>query len=90
MIYNIQITIRRVEGAIIRTLGLIERRGFAVTSVSTNDSACETEMTLALTVESPERSVEVLIRQIGRLYDVCRVQHTRTPDHVLLQERLAC
>lgn len=90
MIYQIEIKLRRVEGAIVRTLGLIERRGFAVNSVNTDEAACEGEMNIALTVESPGRSIDVLMKQIGKLYDVCAVQAAQTPNPVLFEERLAC
>ncbi|NND60807.1 MAG: hypothetical protein HKN49_11125 [Gammaproteobacteria bacterium] len=90
MIYRIHIRIKRVEGAIIRTLGLIERRGFAVTEISTSDSACEDEMELALVVESRERSVELLMKQIRKLFDVRDVHRTHATEQVMIQEQHAC
>lgn len=90
MIARINIRIRRVEGSIIRTLGLIERRGFAVTDISTQDSACADEMQLALTVESPGRSIDHLVHQIRKLFDVREVQRPRAPERVTIEERQAC
>ena len=45
MNHTMTLTIQRVEGALIRALGLIERRGFAVTSIdaSADEAAVATE-----------------------------------------------
>ena len=40
MNHTMKLTIRRVEGAMIRALGLIERRGFAVTSITSSSRRC--------------------------------------------------
>ena len=90
MIYTLNITIKRVEGAIIRTLGLIGRRGFAVTAVNTSDSACDDEMQLALTVESQGRSIDHLVHQVRKLFDVREVNRPRAPERIPIEERQAC
>jgi acetolactate synthase regulatory subunit len=83
--------IDRVEGAIIRTLGLIERRGFTVTSISTATGESEHQMEMTVELNSAGRSVEVLARQVARLFDVTSVSLARQGAPVLrLEESLAC
>ena len=66
----IELRLARAEGALVRTLGLIERRGFSVTAVTMRaDPATETVL-LRLEVASEGRSFDVLLRQILRLIDV--------------------
>jgi acetolactate synthase regulatory subunit len=67
---TIELRLTRAEGAIVRTLGLIERRGFAVTAISTRSDASSETLLLRLEVVSADRSFDVLVRQILRLFDV--------------------
>ena len=84
-------TLRRVEGALVRTLGLIERRGFAVTSISTSPEQSGQQLEIILEVESTDRSVEVLIRQVARLLDVCVVAPAPAEAmNLVLEESVAC
>jgi len=66
----IELRLARAEGAIVRTLGLIERRGFTVTAITTRGEANSETLVLRLEVASEGRSYDVLIRQILRLFDV--------------------
>lgn len=70
MNHTLRMNITKVEGALIRLLGLIERRGFAVTSMNahTDDGAQQVEVTVHL--HSAGRSVDTLARQIQKLYEV--------------------
>ncbi len=64
-----------VEGALLRTLGLVERRGFPVQAVHAvrRDTRVEVRLTLLDTVRAPE----VLVRQLHRLSEVLDVRlHT--------------
>ena len=67
---TIELRLARTEGAIVRTLGLIERRGFAVTAVTTRSDAGSETLVMRLEVACEGRSFDVLIRQILRLFDV--------------------
>ena len=67
---TIELRLARTEGAIVRTLGLIERRGFAVTAVTTRSDAGSETLVMRLEVACEDRSFDVLIRQILRLFDV--------------------
>jgi acetolactate synthase II small subunit len=63
------------EGALVRMLGVVERRGFILRRSVMAELPCGRRATLALTVEprDPGRSVETLARQLGRLHGVGRV-----------------
>lgn len=66
----IELRLARAEGVIIRTLGLIERRGFTVTAITTRSDAGSETLVLRLEVTSEGRPFDVLLRQIMRLIDV--------------------
>ncbi|NGP52324.1 ACT domain-containing protein [Thioalkalivibrio sp. XN8] len=68
MNHTLQMNLHQVEGALIRLLGLIERRGFAVTSMNAYTGEQHVEVTVD--IHSAGRSVETLTRQIQKLYDV--------------------
>lgn len=91
MNHTLNLTIEKVEGAIIRTLGLIERRGFQVASIDAraNDAAQEMELVIELT--GGTRPVDTLARQIGKLFDVRSVNlvHQREPARAPA-ESMAC
>jgi acetolactate synthase-1/3 small subunit/acetolactate synthase II small subunit len=58
------------EGAVLRMLGLVERRGFAVRRIAMDENS--TSATLAMDVEArdPLRRLDVLSRQLERLIEV--------------------
>lgn len=91
MNHTLRMTIQKVEGAIIRLLGLIERRGFSVTAMNahSDDAAQQVEITLQL--RSTGRSVDTLTRQIEKLYDVRSVACLSAAEpNVVLEESVAC
>ena len=63
------------EGALVRMLGVVERRGFILRRTVMAELPCGRRATLALTVEPRDagRSVETLALQLGRLHGVGRV-----------------
>jgi acetolactate synthase II small subunit len=65
------------EGALVRMLGLVERRGFILRRSVMAELPCGRRATLALTVEPRDagRSVETLARQLARLHGVGRIHH---------------
>lgn len=67
---TIEVSLARAEGAIVRTLGLIERRGFVVESVTTRCDMHAEALVLRVEVASRGRPFDVLVRQILRLVDV--------------------
>jgi acetolactate synthase II small subunit len=67
---TIELSLARAEGALVRTLGLIERRGFTVTAIATRSDVNSETLVLRLEVASEGRPFDVLMRQILRLFDV--------------------
>ena len=69
---NTQLLIRfkPAEGAIIRILGLIERRGFALRDLAVQDEDTDGSLTVELSPRDQKRQVDVLARQVERLIDV--------------------
>lgn len=75
MNHAIQIRIRPSEGSFVRTVGMAERRGFRLLSANLQSDVGGCHQ-LSLVVSSPDRSVEVLKRQLERLHDVIDVMVT--------------
>ena len=72
MKHTLQIQLRATEGAIIRTLGTVERRGFRLEQVQVGEAQGDGhDMHL---VVSGDRPVALLKRQLDRLYDVIWVE----------------
>lgn len=67
----IHIRLNTAEGAVLRTLGLIERRGFRLLDMHLE--ALSAERQLSLGVDGGERNAQVLRRQLLRLEDVQEV-----------------
>lgn len=73
MRYQLDLTLRRAEGAIVRVLGTTERRGFQPIAVNGNTQGDGDQWQLHLTVEG-EREVEGLALQLSKLYDCLAVE----------------
>lgn len=75
------------EGAVIRMIGLVERRGFIVRRVAMAEQPCGRRATLVLLVEPRDagRSIDTLALQLGRLHGVGRVEH----ETALIQDQAA-
>jgi acetolactate synthase-1/3 small subunit/acetolactate synthase II small subunit len=65
------------EGAVVRMLGLIERRGFRVTRIAMAEQPCGRRGTLMVEVLANDaaRTADILALQLGRLHGVTRVTH---------------
>jgi acetolactate synthase II small subunit len=72
---RLDITLGRSEGALVRLLGLTERRGYPCVSVAAVTTTHNT-FKVELTVES-DRPLEQLARQVRKLYDVATVEIAR-------------
>ena len=70
---RIQVDFDAGEGALLRMVGLVERRGFAVSGVAM--AAAEGRGSLSLDVEPRDagRRLEVIAAQLRRLHDVRNV-----------------
>jgi len=72
MNHTLRIQLSSVEGAVIRALGLIERRGFSLNKCSVSESD-GTGRNMEVTVTST-RPGDLLKRQLERLHDVYHVE----------------
>ena len=81
MKHEMQVELSACEGAMLRTVGLIERRGFMLRSCRLHDAEGGRRL-LEVTLESG-RPVEVLKRQLERLHDVLSVQLPATAQQVM-------
>ena len=91
MNHTLRMNVQKVEGALIRLLGLIERRGFSVTAMNAHSDDARQEVEITVQLRSSGRSVDTLARQIEKLYDVrsvaCLTSAERT---VVMGESVAC
>ena len=72
MNYTLRIQLSSVEGAVVRALGLIERRGFSLIKCSVSEPD-GTGRTMEVSVTST-RPGDLLKRQLERLHDVYHVE----------------
>lgn len=72
MKHRLNIQLRVCEGAVIRALGLIERRGFRLDAVTLGEAQGDGQAMEV--VVSGGRSPDLLQRQLERLHDVNRVE----------------
>ena len=68
------------EGAVIRMIGLVERRGFRVRGIAMAEEAEQASLTLDLQPLDSKRSLDVLALQLGRLHEVRNVAISGIPS----------
>jgi acetolactate synthase II small subunit len=68
---TLHLTLRRAEGALVRVLGLVGRRGYEIVHLVVRPEG--EALSVSLTVEGG-RPADVLARHIGKLFDVTRVE----------------
>jgi acetolactate synthase II small subunit len=73
MRYQLELTLRRAEGALARVIGTAERRGFKPVSVDGEAHGDGERWYLRLIVEG-ERTGESLQSQLAKLYDCLAVE----------------
>ena len=64
---RLEITMAANEGALIRVLGTVERRGYSLNSLHVEKT--DDQMQVSMQIES-DRDANVLCRQLDRLFDV--------------------
>jgi acetolactate synthase regulatory subunit len=74
-IQNIRIEFAFAEGALRRLLGVIEARGWIITSMQMGSDGDRSIMTLSLNPRDGTRKIATLIRQISRVYGVISAAH---------------
>jgi acetolactate synthase II small subunit len=70
---RLAIDLTPAEGAVVRVLGLVERRGFVVRGLAMNEDERGASLVIDLEPRDPGRRAEVVARQLGRLVDVNHV-----------------
>jgi acetolactate synthase regulatory subunit len=71
----IQLRVSTAEGALLRVLSVARRRGFEIARLVANRSDREACVDVAMMVEG-ERPVDILVRQLEKLFDVEEVRVT--------------
>jgi acetolactate synthase II small subunit len=79
---TIHLELDRAEGSLQRIIGLIERRGFHIDGMAMDDAGGSRTLALHVRPRDASRHVDVLHRQIDRLYGVRR--------HVPVEEGVPC
>ena len=64
------------DGAVIRMLGLVERRGFVVRRIAMADEGGSGSLTVDVEPRDPSRRLEVLELQLARLQEVRSISST--------------
>ena len=78
---KLRVTLKECEGALLRLLGTIERRGHRLVHLSSRQhSNAELSRNLSLDVDCRDRSPDVLLRQIRRLFDVLEASWYECPQ----------
>ena len=80
---HFEIRLDHSEGAMLRCLGLIQRRGFTISEMAMRGHA--DGQILTAVIDTSGRSAETLMRQIQRLHDVVSVRNHEEalPHHSL-------
>ena len=68
MRYRLDLVLKPVEGALVRVLGMTERRGFAPQAISGGSDTVDGRWRLQLVVDGG-RPAETLKRQLQKVYD---------------------
>lgn len=68
------------EGAVVRMLGLVERRGYALRGLAMEEQANGASITIDIEPRDSSRRVEVVARQLDRLVDVNSISILTAPQ----------
>lgn len=79
MTHRIDIEFARAEGAVLRLIGLVERKGFEVTGIdmpAANDAGPggAARLSLSIVARDPARRIEVLSRHVAKVHGVSAVR----------------
>ena len=75
---QVTIDFTAAEGAVVRMIGLVERRGFRVRGISMAEESDKSSMRLDVQPLDDKRSLDVLALQLGRLHEVRNVSVSGT------------
>jgi acetolactate synthase regulatory subunit len=68
------------EGAVVRMLGLVERRGYALRGLAMEEQANGASIMIDIEPRDSSRRVEVVARQLDRLVDVNSISILTAPQ----------
>lgn len=87
---KLRITLNDCEGALLRLLGTVERRGHRLVNLHSLQAVGQgAARDLVLDVDCGERSPDVLLRQLRRLYDVLSAAWYQCPQLESAGDRLS-
>lgn len=78
MTNRLTIEFNPAEGAVLRMLGLIERRGYLLRAIAMNEQPKGASLVVDVEPRGAERRVQVVAEQLRRLVDVNSVSLTNT------------
>lgn len=78
MTQRLTIDFTPAEGAVVRMIGLVERRGYVVRGLAMNEQADSASLTIDVEPRDAGRRVQVVAAQLARLVDVKQVSHSGT------------
>jgi acetolactate synthase-1/3 small subunit/acetolactate synthase II small subunit len=67
---RLEISFTPAEGAVLRMLGLVERRGFLVRGIAMSEQSDAAKLAVDVEPRDSGRDLNVVARQLGRLIDV--------------------
>lgn len=82
MTARLQIDFEAAEGALLRILGLVERRGYRVRELSLTEHSAHSSLAILFDPRDELRRPDVLARQLGNLVNVVSVTLTSDPPMV--------
>ena len=96
MSLHLRIQLAEAEGALMRLVGLVERRGFRIVTLEkSRASGTDAMILMEVDARDPARRLDILVRQIARLFEVSAVftpeiAAAATPAHAAQRWREAC
>lgn len=85
MRYRLDLVLKPAEGALVRVIGMVERRGFAPCAINGEPSAKDGRWRLQVVVEG-QRPAETLRLQMQKIYDCESVEITPLDETAALGE----
>lgn len=73
MTERLTIDFKPAEGAVIRMIGLVERRGYIVRGLAMKEATDSASLVIDVEPRDASRRVDVVAQQLGRLVDVNKV-----------------
>lgn len=80
MTERLEVTFTPGEGAVLRILGLVERRGFNVRSIAMREALAGASLAIDVDPRDAARNIKVIARQLERLVDVRSVAVSTAPS----------